>query len=125
MKHDSTIQHTVSTSRRKLVTGGLAVTAALCLGGPAFGSSNLSKQLAEGVTMQSIQFKNNDIRMAGNIYLPKGFDPNRKYPAIISVHPGGGVKEQTAGLYAQRLAEQGEPRTRVPRQGRYLLALVE
>ena len=57
--------------------------------------------------MKSIQFKNNGIEMAGNLYLPKGFDAKRKYAAIVSVHPGGGVKEQTAGLYAQRLAEQG------------------
>jgi len=45
--------------------------------------------------------------MAGNLYLPKGFSKTSKYPAIVSVHPGGGVKEQTAGLYASKLAEQG------------------
>jgi len=45
--------------------------------------------------------------MAGNLYLPAGFDKNKKYAAIVVVHPGGGVKEQTAGLYAQKLSEAG------------------
>lgn len=45
--------------------------------------------------------------MAGNLYLPEGFDENKKYPAVVSVHPGGGVKEQTAGLYAQNLSDHG------------------
>jgi hypothetical protein len=45
--------------------------------------------------------------MAGNLYLPPGFDPDGSYAAIVTVHPGGGVKEQTAGLYAGKLAEQG------------------
>lgn len=43
----------------------------------------------------------------GNLYTPPGFDRGRKYPAIASIHPGGGVKEQTAGLYAERLAAEG------------------
>ena len=58
-------------------------------------------------TMKTIQFKNNDIKMAGNVYFPADFSEAGKYPAVICVHPGGGVKEQTAGLYAQSLAAQG------------------
>ncbi|MFS1286918.1 alpha/beta hydrolase [Pseudomonas piscis] len=57
--------------------------------------------------MQSIQFNNRNILMAGNLYLPPAFSESQKYPAIITVHPGGGVKEQTAGTYAKLLAEQG------------------
>jgi fermentation-respiration switch protein FrsA (DUF1100 family) len=56
---------------------------------------------------KSVTFKNNILNMAGNLYLPEGFDENKKYPAIVSVHPGGGVKEQTAGLYAQKLSDNG------------------
>ena len=41
------------------------------------------------------------------MYIPKDIDKSKKYPAIIVGHPFGGVKEQTAGLYAQKLAERG------------------
>lgn len=57
--------------------------------------------------METVQFKNNEIDMAGNLYFPPGFSAGQKHAAIVCVHPGGGVKEQTAGLYAQRLAAQG------------------
>jgi len=57
--------------------------------------------------MRSVKFKNRNLEMAGNLYLPDGFKESERYPAIVSVHPGGGVKEQTAGVYAQRLADQG------------------
>jgi fermentation-respiration switch protein FrsA (DUF1100 family) len=43
----------------------------------------------------------------GEHLLPHNFDRDRRYPAIVSVHPGGGVKEQTAGVYAEKLAGQG------------------
>lgn len=45
--------------------------------------------------------------MKGNLYLPENFDETRTYPAIVCVHPGGGVKEQVSGLYAEKLSEQG------------------
>ncbi|HEX6370854.1 MAG TPA: alpha/beta hydrolase [Longimicrobium sp.] len=63
--------------------------------------------LENRVVRQNVRFDNEGIEMAGHLYLPDGFDQTRKYPAIVVVHPGGGVKEQTAGLYARKLAEQG------------------
>ena len=57
--------------------------------------------------MQTVKFNNRNIEMAGHLHLPADFQPGKRYPAIVSVHPGGGVKEQTAGLYARRLAKQG------------------
>lgn len=47
------------------------------------------------------------VTLAAVVYTPTDFDENKRYPAIVVSHPGGGVKEQTAGLYARRLAEQG------------------
>ena len=48
-----------------------------------------------------------NLKIAGNLYMPKNYQNGKKYPAIITVHPGGGVKEQTSGLYAKKLAEKG------------------
>lgn len=41
------------------------------------------------------------------IHHPPGFDDRKKYQAVVVSHPGGGVKEQTAGTYARKLAQQG------------------
>jgi len=60
--------------------------------------------------MGKISFTNTNIptvTMAAVINFPAGFDENRTYPAIVVAHPGGGVKEQTAGTYAKKLAEAG------------------
>jgi fermentation-respiration switch protein FrsA (DUF1100 family) len=61
----------------------------------------------EGVSAQKVSFPNRTITVVGSLLRPASFDTDRKYAAIIMVHPHGGVKEQTAGLYARRLAEQG------------------
>ena len=45
--------------------------------------------------------------LAAVINFPPDFDASKSYPAIVVSHPGGGVKEQTAGLYAGKLAELG------------------
>lgn len=60
------------------------------------------------VTVKKVHFKNRiNITVAGNLYIPKNINKTQKYPAIVIGHPFGGVKEQTAGLYAQKLAEKG------------------
>lgn len=60
--------------------------------------------------MPNVSFKNlngQGVTMAAIINFPAGFDESRKYPAVVVSHPGGGVKEQAAGLYAKKLAENG------------------
>ena len=60
--------------------------------------------------MQKISFPNSNnqtIAMSAVINFPAGFSENRSYPAVVVSHPGGGVKEQTAGSYARKLAEAG------------------
>lgn len=60
--------------------------------------------------MEKVSFKNlngQGVTMAAIVHLPERFDASRKYAAVVVAHPGGGVKEQTAGLYAKKLAENG------------------
>ena len=60
------------------------------------------------VRAQDIRFRNRfGIELAGHLYLPKGFDPAKKYAAIAVSGPFGAVKEQSSGVYAQELARRG------------------
>ena len=63
----------------------------------------------KGVTIERVTYpaRNLGTDIVANVFKPPGFDGTKKYPAIVVTHPFGGVKEQTAGLYAQRLAEEG------------------
>lgn len=49
----------------------------------------------------------NGLKIAANVYTPANYDPKKSYPALTVAHPNGGVKEQVAGLFAQKLAENG------------------
>jgi uncharacterized protein len=59
------------------------------------------------VNIHPVSYKLNGIDIAANIYTPANYDATKKYPVVVVAHPNGGVKEQVAGLFAQRLAEHG------------------
>lgn len=60
------------------------------------------------VTVQKVTFKNlYNMTVAGNLFIPNQLDKNTKNPAIIVGHPMGAVKEQSANLYATKMAERG------------------
>ena len=64
--------------------------------------------IGNGVKKQKVTFHNRFlIDMVGDLYFPANYSPAKKYAAIIVDHPFGGVKEQTSGLHARKLAEIG------------------
>lgn len=63
---------------------------------------------SDTVKSQPVTFKNQyQMDIAANLFLPANFKQNETYPAIIVGHPMGAVKEQSANLYATKMAEQG------------------
>jgi fermentation-respiration switch protein FrsA (DUF1100 family) len=59
------------------------------------------------VNIHAVTYELNGIDIVGNVYTPANYDASKQYPAVVVAHPNGGIKEQTAGLYGQRLAEAG------------------
>jgi uncharacterized protein len=55
----------------------------------------------------NVSFLSNGLKLAGHLYTPDDLQPGEQRPAIVVAHPFGGVKEQTAGLYAAKLAAKG------------------
>lgn len=63
---------------------------------------------SDKVTVQNVRFKNQYLMTtAGNLYTPRDMPAQSSNPAIIVGHPMGAVKEQSANLYAQKMAEAG------------------
>ena len=63
---------------------------------------------SDKVTVQKVNFKNQyQMNVSGNLFIPKNLDANTKSAAIVVGHPMGAVKEQSANLYATKLAEKG------------------
>lgn len=56
---------------------------------------------------KKVTFPKKDLKIAGLLFLPENFDSTKKYPAIVVTHPGGGVKEQVASMYAWNMSKKG------------------
>ncbi len=70
------------------------------------GADNFFK--SDKVTMEKVSFNNQyQLKVVGNLFIPKSVGKSARSPAIIVGHPMGAVKEQSSNLYAQKLAEQG------------------
>jgi fermentation-respiration switch protein FrsA (DUF1100 family) len=63
---------------------------------------------SDKVIHQKVSFHNRlGISLAADLYIPMNLDRSKKHPAIVVGGPYGAVKEQSAGLYAQTMAERG------------------
>jgi fermentation-respiration switch protein FrsA (DUF1100 family) len=100
--------------RNKILTIMLAATSMLASAqtkpsnpyGLVYGDA-ITENVQGKVNIHPVNYNLNGIKIAANVYTPANYDPSKSYPAVVIAHPNGGVKEQVAGLYAQRLAESG------------------
>ncbi|ELY2740927.1 alpha/beta hydrolase [Cronobacter turicensis] len=89
-----------------LLLGLLASTFAASAADMSRGADNFYE--SDSVTRQKVTFKNQyQMKVTGNLFMPKEMNQHARNPAIIIGHPMGAVKEQSSNLYAQKLAEQG------------------
>lgn len=65
-------------------------------------------QIDPQIDVQNVRFKNRyGIELAAHLYLPRGFEADKRYGALVISGPFGAVKEQSSGLYAQMMAQNG------------------
>jgi len=102
--------------KKTCLTAALLLTLGMVGGAEASAKTNpyglvykdaIVKNVAGAVNIHKVNYKLHGNKISANVYTPANYSPNKKYPAVVVAHPNGGVKEQVAGLYAQRLAENG------------------
>lgn len=65
-------------------------------------------EIDKSIEAKNVKFENRfGFEVAGHMYLPRDFDANKKYKAVVITGPFGAVKEQSSGLYAQEFAKHG------------------
>ena len=91
---------------RNLRHGGLALALATTLiSGTAMAGAPVKPTYKEG--LNEVSFQSENVRIAGHLFLPEGYKQGGSYRAIVVITPASGIKEQTAGIYAAKLAKQG------------------
>jgi hypothetical protein len=122
MSHDSLDENRRQFLSTSMIAASGAVTAGFDLLTPraAAAQSVAEKQPAvlqavigypneKGTQIERVTYPNRSAQtlIAANLFIPASVDKSKKYAGIVVGHPFGGVKEQTAGVYALRLAEMG------------------
>ncbi len=59
------------------------------------------------IGINKIHFFSEGTKVVGNLNIPKNFKKDQKLPAIVVIGPKGAVKEQTQGIYANKLSNEG------------------
>ncbi len=67
----------------------------------------LTANVEDAVNVHPISYDAAGVTVAANVYTPACYWEDGSYAGIVVGHPNGAVKEQAAGLYAQRLAQEG------------------
>lgn len=98
-------------------TTSTILAALLAVAGPTYAASDnpfglvyagaIRENVPGKVQIHPVHYDLHGISIAANVYTPAGYAADGSWPAIVVAHPNGGVKEQVAGLYAQRLAGEG------------------
>ncbi len=84
------------------------IIVALMLAFSAFATANQSTVTTQNnKDMKEITFKSEGLKLAGHLYYPANYKEGEAYPTLIVVGSWTTVKEQMAGLYARKFAEEG------------------
>jgi len=60
------------------------------------------------IGINKIHFFSEGTKVVGNLNIPKSYKKGQKLPAIVVIGPKGAVKEQTQGIYANKLSDNGK-----------------
>ncbi len=86
-----------------------ALAGVLCLVSCQSNQNKASNEIlfSDQIKMEKVNFNSEGAKLVGNLFYPKNYDSNQTYPAIVVSGSWTTVKEQMAGLYAERLANEG------------------
>jgi dienelactone hydrolase len=69
--------------------------------------NKLANSKNEGDMMKKVNFISEGSKIVGNLYYPNNYEEGKSYPAIIVSGSWTTVKEQMAGLYAEKFSKEG------------------